>query len=101
MDNISKRNALKPYIERLKDLGFTVNWITKYQVRINDRLDIFPTSRKYHDIATQKRGIVNCSIEQFVCKLFNTPELELKLKHEKIHEELDQDMLFAMQKDSD
>lgn len=43
-------------IKALADEGYIVERLTQYQYRINDRLDLFPTNRKYHDVLTGERG---------------------------------------------
>lgn len=36
--------------------GYHVVRLTPFQWRINDRLDLFPTNRKYHDTLRNERG---------------------------------------------
>ncbi len=43
-------------IEGLSVAGYKVRKLTEYQYRINDRLDIYPTWAKWHDIKTGARG---------------------------------------------
>ena len=40
----------------LAKAGYDVVCITPYQYRINGRLDLYPTHRKFHDIKMNKRG---------------------------------------------
>ena len=44
-------------IEALADKGYQVKKVTPYQYRINNRIDLFPTGGKYHDIKTGERGL--------------------------------------------
>jgi hypothetical protein len=49
----------EPRIQKLMELrdeGFSIEQISTYQFRVNDRLDYFPTNDKYHDLTTGKRG---------------------------------------------
>lgn len=43
-------------MQQLTALLYDVKKLTPYQYRINDALDIFPISSKYHDIKRNKRG---------------------------------------------
>lgn len=36
--------------------GYSVERMTDYQFRINDRLDIYPIHNRYHDIKSGERG---------------------------------------------
>lgn len=36
--------------------AFTVRKLTDYQFRINERVDVFPTRRRYHVLAGGRRG---------------------------------------------
>ena len=56
-------------IEDLKTQGFTVRQLTSWQYRINNRLDIFWQSRRYHDIKENKRGSYS-DILTFVNRFF-------------------------------
>jgi len=49
-----RRTTGKEEIESI--FGYEIAIITDYQYRVNGILDLFPTSRKYHNIKTQKRG---------------------------------------------
>lgn len=52
-----KRAHLMLDLTELQKKGF--NWVrlnSNYQIRINNRIDVFPTSKKYHDIKKNKRG---------------------------------------------
>lgn len=56
-DARTKQRLDKDLYELVK-LGF--QWQEKnswYQIRINDRLDIYPQSQSYHDIKKNKRGM--------------------------------------------
>ena len=37
-------------------MGYRIRELTPYQFRVNERLDLFPTRRRWHDIKTQARG---------------------------------------------
>lgn len=51
------RNFTKCEIQDLCDeMGFKVQHLTEYHVRIEGRLDIYPTSRKYHLFKHGERG---------------------------------------------
>lgn len=53
---INRRKEQTEEITRLAQKGFLVVKITDYQYRINAILDIYPTNKKFHNIATGKRG---------------------------------------------
>lgn len=40
----------------LQHEGFKVERLSPFQWRINNRLDLFPTNRKYHDVIRNERG---------------------------------------------
>jgi len=52
--------------------GFKVRMLTEYHYRINERLDIYPTGTKWHDIKTGKRGFYRGprKLKEFVEKVF-------------------------------
>lgn len=52
---------------------YTVKVLTPYQLRINDRIDIYPTNEKYHDIKQNKRGYYN-NLLPFLASIFLTDE---------------------------
>lgn len=54
--NSWKRDKGTDLILELQDYGYKIDRLTPYQWRINDRLDLFPTNRKYHDTFTNERG---------------------------------------------
>jgi hypothetical protein len=43
-------------ILRLRADNFRVRRLTNYQYRVDERLDLFPIHRRYHDIKVNKRG---------------------------------------------
>jgi hypothetical protein len=54
----------------LREAGFIIREITPYQFRVNERLDLFPTWGKWHDIKKNERGAyVGEPVAKFV-KLF-------------------------------
>lgn len=50
------RQAGTPQILALENYGFTVRRITDYHYRVNEVLDLYPTSRRWHNLRTGKRG---------------------------------------------
>lgn len=40
----------------LRTHGFRVRKVTDYQFRINERLDLYPTRRRFHHLASGRRG---------------------------------------------
>lgn len=71
-DSSDQRRAKGVYeLKRLSDKGYDVQNLNKgYQFRINNRLDVYPTNKRYHDIKTGKRGGYS-TIHDFVVKFFN------------------------------
>lgn len=67
----SARDQNVPYILRLRESGYSVREITPFQFRINNVLDIFPTSRKFHYLPSNQRGRINTSFEKFVKEKLN------------------------------
>lgn len=43
-------------IEALRERGYKVVSLTPYQFRVNDRLDLYPTRRRFHNLRTNQRG---------------------------------------------
>ena len=43
-------------IKELEGLGYRIREMSPFQFRINDRLDIYPSNKRYHDIREFKRG---------------------------------------------
>lgn len=50
------RGREREKIMGLKEFGIPVRWITPYQARIFDVLDLYPTHQRYHNIKTGERG---------------------------------------------
>lgn len=48
-------NGMKARLEE----KYTVKYLTPYQWRINGKVDIYPVNRRYHILATNKRGSYN------------------------------------------
>lgn len=46
----------KESIMSLAQYGFKVEELSPYQFRVNDQLDLYPTSKKYHDVMRGTRG---------------------------------------------
>lgn len=55
---------------RLYSKGYQIRRFTPYHFRINDRLDIFPVNRRWHDIKENRRGGYD-DVFKFVSKFFN------------------------------
>lgn len=55
----------------LKDKGFKIEQKTDYHFRVNDRLDLWPTHNRWHDIKRDKRGGAQ-NLAQFTIYFFNT-----------------------------
>ena len=51
-----EREAGAAEILALREHGFHVEALTDYQYRINGRLDLFPTRRRFHDVLINRRG---------------------------------------------
>jgi hypothetical protein len=58
-----KRAAGTTEILALRDRGFKVEELTDCQFRINGRLDLFPTRRRYHDIKANRRGRYTAAVD--------------------------------------
>jgi len=43
-------------VKELEGLGYQVRKMSPYQFRINDRLDIYPSNKRWNDIKEFKRG---------------------------------------------
>lgn len=61
---------------RLQDLaeeqGYTLVHITPYQVRVNNKVDVYPTRLKYFHLATKEWGVLTVEMfEQRIIKLVN------------------------------
>jgi hypothetical protein len=62
-------------IAALAEMGYRVRALTEYQFRVNERLDLFPTRRRYHDIKTQARG--RYQNPQAICRtVLGVPQLK-------------------------
>ena len=73
MDNMrqSRRNEFWQVIKEFRRLGFEVREITPYQFRFNDCLDIYPSNKRYHELAKRSRGdIRGKSFDQFLREFF-------------------------------
>jgi hypothetical protein len=53
--------------------NYKVQKLTDFQYRFNDRLDIFPVRRRYHDIKLNVRGDTGPNLELFLKKYFEKP----------------------------
>lgn len=51
-----QREKATESILMLRDEGYKIARLTQFQWRVNDRLDLFPTNKKYHDTLTNERG---------------------------------------------
>lgn len=63
------RNERTEEVLALRAKGHKVERLSDYQFRINDCIDIYPTSNKYHALKTQKRGKVDGPIEELILNL--------------------------------
>ena len=50
-----RRGAATETINALRSV-FRVNWLTPYQARIEDAIDLYPTNLRYFIVATKERG---------------------------------------------
>jgi len=51
------RNCADKRVKAILGLkGVIITQIKEYQFRINDTIDLYPLSRKFHDIKTKERG---------------------------------------------
>ena len=72
-DREANRQKRTREIKYLGGLGtkFVVHAFTPYQFRINDRLDIFPTNNRWHDIILNRRGVfTGMKADRFVAGYF-------------------------------
>jgi len=44
-------------INQLPGQGYSIQWLSPYQCRINGELDLYPANGKYHNIKHNRRGI--------------------------------------------
>lgn len=59
-------------IEAVKAAGYSVDEKTSYQFRVENRLDLFPTNRRYHDIKKNERGHYDSALK-IVQKIVGSP----------------------------
>lgn len=65
------RNFTKCELQDLCDeKGYKAVHLTEYQIRIEGKLDIYPTSRKYHLLTKNERGDIN-ELEVDIIRLLN------------------------------
>ena len=65
------RNFTKCELQDLCDeKGYKMVHLTEYQIRIEGKLDIYPTSRKYHLITKNERGEIH-EMEVDIVRLLN------------------------------
>ena len=62
-------NVIDSKLIKLKNLGFQIKNLTPYQIRINNQLDIYWQSQRYHDVKKNKRGNYD-NLEKFIQKYF-------------------------------
>jgi ribonuclease HI len=72
----SKVVLAESLIDQLKQLGYTVEKKTPYQIRVNNQLDLFVVNNKYHDIKNGKRGRFKDALE--LVKTFQFSEVKHK-----------------------
>lgn len=51
------RNKTSDKINALMEKGYSVVWITPYQCRVNEMVDLYPTNSKFHNLVTGGRGL--------------------------------------------
>jgi hypothetical protein len=51
-----RRESFADIFEFLKAQGFEVKYLTPYQVRINNVVDIYPSNKRFHHLKNGKRG---------------------------------------------
>ena len=56
ISNSLQRSKEYKFLERLENAGYKIKLLTPYQFRIEDKVDIYPTSKKYHVLKTGERG---------------------------------------------
>lgn len=67
-----QRDRRVPQLLELQGEGFQIKKLTEFQYRVNDRLDIYPTWAKWHDIKLNKRGTFSgINIKQFIRRFFD------------------------------
>lgn len=54
--NENNRDKGTDSILALQEHGYKIERLSAYHWRVNDRLDLFPTHRKYHDTFNNERG---------------------------------------------
>jgi hypothetical protein len=73
---VKNKQSLNRNLCKLQDLaeekGYTLVHITPYQVRVNNKVDIYPTRLKYFHLATKEWGTLSEDMfEQKIIKLIN------------------------------
>jgi len=67
-----RRLLFENIVGEIEKLGFKVRKINAFQYRINERLDIFPSNKKYLDIKIYKGGSIRgIKFSDFIVKYFN------------------------------
>jgi hypothetical protein len=65
------RNFTKCELQDLcEEKGYTMQHMTEYHIRVEGKLDIYPTSRKYHLITKNERGEIH-DLEKDIIRLLN------------------------------
>lgn len=52
----ARRSAEWEVFQRIATAGYVVVKMTEYHYRINGRLDLYPTNRRFHDLKDGERG---------------------------------------------
>lgn len=69
--NRKNRVRVESQIWPLQAEGFKILELTPYQFRINDRLDIYTTRERWHDLRTGKRGtFIGKDVAQYIRRFF-------------------------------
>jgi hypothetical protein len=71
-DRAQRRFEQIPDLLNLADQGFDIRVVNEdgYQFRVNGRLDIYPTNKRWHDIKENKRGGYE-SLTEFIPRFFS------------------------------
>ena len=71
VQKLGNRADFERKIEEIRNEVGTVQKFTPYHYRIHERLDIWPSTRKWHDLQTKKSGEVQGDIADFIIDYLN------------------------------
>lgn len=63
-----RENRINQIIKFCEKHSISYKFLSGYQIRLNNELDIFPTYPKYHNIVTGKRGTIR-NLDKFLNNL--------------------------------